>query len=46
MNELFLTCEFVAFLTVSSEDSKFLGCPNNQLDYIGISLNINNCYEK
>ena len=53
---MYLTCEFVTFLIVSLEDSKFLGCPNNWttglfwtiglLDYFGISLNIKNCYEK
>lgn len=40
-----LTCELVV-LTVSSEDSKFLNCPNNQLDYVDISLNIQNYYDK
>ena len=43
---MYLTCEFVTFLIVSLEESKFLGCPNNQLDYFGISLNIKNCYKK
>ena len=43
---MYLTCVFVTFLIVSLEDSKFLGCPNNQSDYFGISLNIKNCYEK
>lgn len=35
---MYLTCEFVAFLTVSSDDSKFLNYCNNQLDYSDIFL--------